>query len=149
MDNTIIGYDTTFELNEFNQPRIRSEIETVKNTILFILFAKPGSYPSIPYLGMDIQNTLYSFYDELDTSKMEDDLIQQCEALQVFFNKGDIGIKKIKYKGKIPSLLIHIEGEETYPEGYMKNPINNINRYLIGLTYNELNEMLVNINSEI
>ena len=32
-----IGYDATFELNEFNQPRIRSEIEVVKNTIEFLL----------------------------------------------------------------------------------------------------------------
>jgi hypothetical protein len=57
-----IGYDTTFELNEFNEHRLRSEIELIKNTILFILFAKPGQYPSLPHIGLDIQSMLYSFY---------------------------------------------------------------------------------------
>ena len=35
---TSIGYDTTFELNEFNEPRIRSEIETLKDVLKPDLF---------------------------------------------------------------------------------------------------------------
>ena len=46
-----IGYDGTFELNEFNEPKLASEIEVVKNIILTVLFFKPGQYPSLPTIG--------------------------------------------------------------------------------------------------
>lgn len=142
-----IGYDTTFELNEFGQPRIRSEIELIKDVILFILFGKPGQYPSLPNIGMDIQSLLYSFYDELDVEDLKDQLKSQCEILGVYFNSGVVDFRKVKYRGK-PSLMIHIEGKESYPDGYMKDSINNSNRYLIGITFDELNKMIYNISTE-
>jgi hypothetical protein len=145
--NTNIGYDATFELNEFNEPRIRSEIEVVKDVILFILFSKPGQYPSLPHIGLDIQSILYSFYDELDEVDLKHKINEQCNAMGVYMNNGAIQIKKTKYKGH-PSLMISIDGTEQYPEGYMKDHINNSNRYLIGITFNELNQMIYNINSE-
>lgn len=141
-----VGYETTFELNEFNQPRIRSELETVKDVILFILFTKPGQYPSLPTIGLDLQGMLYSYYDDLDVNDLERQIISQCEALGTYFNKGNIQIKKTKYRNQ-PSLMIHIEGTETFPTGYMKDYITESkNQYLIGITYDELNRMIYNIN---
>ena len=61
-----IGYDTTFELNEFNEPKLRSEMETLKNVLLFVLFTKPGQYPSLPTVGLNIGSSLYEFYDEIE-----------------------------------------------------------------------------------
>lgn len=142
-----IGYDTTFELNEFGQPRIRSEIELIKDIILFVLFSKPGQYPSLPHIGLDIQTMLYSFYDELDVEDLKEKLVLQCEALGVCFDSGAVAFRKTIYR-KQPSLLIHIEGKETYPNGYMKDSIDNANRYLIGITFDELNKMVYNISTE-
>lgn len=34
---TSIGYDGTFELNEFNQPKISSEIETIKKFYFYFI----------------------------------------------------------------------------------------------------------------
>lgn len=146
-DQITIGYDSTFELNEFNNPRIRSEIETVKNIILTILFMKPGQYPSLPQIGIDIESMLYSFYDEINTEDLKQKIIVQCEALGVFFNKGNIGILKTKYKGQ-PALLIHIEGEEIYPSGYKKDNNRDTKKYLIGLTFDEVSKFIYNINEE-
>lgn len=145
--NTNIGYDTTFELNEFNEPRIRSEIETIKDVILFILFSKPGQYPSLPHIGLDIQSMLYSFYDDLTESDLKYKIGEQCKAMGVYLSDGTINIRKTKYRGK-PSLLINIEGTELYPDGYMKDNTTNSDRYLIGITFDELNQMIYNINSE-
>lgn len=140
----LIGYDTTFELNEFNQPRIRSEIEIVKDTIMFVLFAKMGQYPSLPMIGLDIKNMLYSFYDEIDENELKDQLINQCEVLGVYFNSGNIGLKKVMYRNQ-PSLLIHIEGKEVYPYNYLRDSINRTDRYLIGITVDEMNRLLTSI----
>lgn len=141
-----IGYDGTFELNEFNQPRIKSEIELVKDIVMYILFTRPGQYPSLPNIGLDIQSILYSFYDELNTEDLKEQIISQCEALDQFFRNGSIEVKKAKYKGH-PSLMIHIEGKETYPDGYMKDSIGASDKYLIGITFNELDQMVYNIST--
>lgn len=141
-----IGYDTTFELNEFNEPRLRSEIELIKNTILFILFAKPGQYPSLPHIGLDIQSMLYSFYDEINESDLKYKIKEQCNAMGVYLNDGTVDIRKTKYRGR-PSLLINIQGTESYPDGYLKDHINESNNYLIGITFDELDKMIYNINN--
>lgn len=142
-----IGIDVTFELNEFQQPRIRSEVETLKDIVLTILFMKKGQYPSLPTIGYDIENMLYSFYDDIDVNQMKADLTDQCEILGCYFDSGMLQIKKNIYQGK-PSLLIHIEGKEEYPASYMKDNHPQSNRYLIGITFNELNEILCSINSD-
>jgi hypothetical protein len=105
LESERIGYDTTFELNEFGQPKLRSEIEVVKNTILYVLFSKPGQYPSIPQIGLDIESILYSFFDELDEDTLVTKICEQCEALGVYFNSGSVAVKKQMYRNK-PSLLI-------------------------------------------
>lgn len=142
-----IGYDLTFELNEFNQPKIRSEIETIKNVILYILFSKPGQYPSLPTIGLDIQTLLFTFYDKLDTSEIKEKLEQQCSALGYYIRTGSVGIRKTMYRGH-PSLLIHIEGSETYPDGYMKDSVDNSDRYLIGITFNDMNDLQLSVGRE-
>lgn len=142
---TGIGYDTTFELNEFNEPRIRGEIETLKDALLFVLFSKPGSYPSIPELGLDIETYLYSFYDEIDVEDLKGKITDQCELIGAYIRGGTIQIKKTKYRSK-PSLLIHIEGSETFPDSYKHDNISDDNKYLIGITYDDLNKMIYNVN---
>lgn len=142
-----IGYDLTFDLNEFDQPKIRSEIETIKNVMLYILFSKPGQYPSLPNIGLDIQSILYSFYDELDPEELKLKLTEQCSILGYYIRRGSIDIRKTMFRKK-PSLLIHIEGTETYPDGYMKDLYNNSDRYLIGITFDEMNNMIYNIGKE-
>lgn len=141
-----IGYDTTFELNEFNEPRIRSELETLKDVILFILFSKPGQYPSLPTIGMDLQDRLYEFYDEIDPEQLKAEITEQCSILGSYINGETVSIMKMIYNG-YPSLLIHIEGNETFPSSYKCDKVGNSGRYMIGITYNELNQMIYNVNS--
>ena len=139
------GYDLTFELNEFEEPRIRSDIETVKNTLLFILFSKPGQYPSLPQIGLNIQSYLYSNYDTLDVNDLRTRIVSQCAALGVYFNNGTIAIKKVMYHNE-PSLLIQLEGSEEFPPAY-KVPNKASKRYLIGLTYDDMKNMIYNVNA--
>lgn len=141
-----IGYDTTFELNEFSQPRLRSEIEVIKNTILFVLFAQPGQYPSLPFIGLDIKTMLYSFYDEFSVNDLKDKIIEQCKALGACFDANIISIEKKRYKNE-PSLFIYIEGKDSYPSGYMRDTIDDVDRYKIGITYDQFKDMVVSINS--
>lgn len=141
-----VGYDAGFGVNEFGQPKITSEIELVKNVLLTVLFMKPGQFPSLPMIGMNIEDRLYNFYDEINVDGMKQELIQQCAALGVYLNEGYIQFKKKKYKGQ-PSMLIQVHGQESYPKGYLSDTISNVNAYQIGITYDHLKNLLCDIQS--
>ena len=140
-----IGYDTTFELNEFNEPRIRSEMETLKNVLLFVLFSKPGAYPSLPQIGLDIESTLYNFFDELDINDLKAKITEQCAVLGAYINAGSIDIRKTKYHGE-PSMILHIEGRETFPANYKNDQVGTSTRFMIGITFDELKNMIYSVN---
>lgn len=141
-----IGYDTTFELNEFNEPRIRSEIEVLKDAVLFLLFSRPGQYPSLPMIGLNIQDYLYEFYDEIDEDELKNKITEQCEMIGYYIKNGTFDLKKVKYQGQ-PSLIIHIEGTEEFPPSYKHDQVGKSKRYMIGLTYNDMKDMIMSINS--
>lgn len=137
-----IGLDCTFELDQFSRPRLRSEAELIKNTVLFILFTKPGEYPSLPFIGLDIGNLLYSFYDEINEVDLADEIIAQCNALGKYFQNGTIIIRKIRYRNQ-PSLMIHIETNSINSLIGEKNTESY--QYQIGITFDELNDLIYNV----
>ena len=146
LNPSVLGYDTTFELDDFSRPRLRSEAELIKNLVLYIFFSEPGNYPSLPNIGLRIQDRLYSFYDELNEDDLKNELTQQCSALGYYLKNGTIHIRKVKYRGK-PSLMIHIDtSSEDYNIRSYKDQIdNNEDQFQIGITFNELNQMIYNI----
>lgn len=146
-ENFGLGFDTTLELNDFQQPKILSDVETIAHVILFILFAKPGQYPSLPTLGLNIEDQLFSFYDELDVDELKGRLIDQCNILQVYFDSNIVSFSKYIYQDK-PSLLIHISGKAKYPKSYMRDRHSELSQYRIGITFDELNQMLFNISAD-
>jgi hypothetical protein len=137
-----LGYDGSFEVDSFVKPRLKSETEIIKDVILFILFTKPGQYPSLPNIGLDIQSMLYSFYDELDDNDLKNQIIRQCNVLGTYFDNGTINIKKIIYKNK-PSLLIFIQYESSMD--HTNSSDDNKDLYQIGITFDELDHMIYNI----
>ena len=75
------GQDPTMGVDNFNETKILSPSETVVRNILLILLGKPGFYPSQPNLGMDIEQYLYNFADEINTEELKLILIDQCHDL--------------------------------------------------------------------
>ena len=98
--------DPTFGLNNFNKPKVLSEAETYVRNILTILFGKPGFYPSIPELGMDIRQYLYQFSDNIDTAKLKSKLAYQCDDFLPLLNSGDMEIYSTSVNEK--TLLIFV-----------------------------------------
>lgn len=91
------GIDPSFALNDFKTPLYYNESETVARNILFVLFGKPGFYPSMPTLGMNIQRLLYNFEDDINVSDIKVKLMSQCSAFynEVADNSFDV-YKKVK-----------------------------------------------------
>lgn len=140
-----LGYDVAFGLDDFGKPLLKSEAALMKNVILFVLFSRPGQYPSLPNIGLDIQSLLYSFYDEIDNNDLKAKIIAQCTALGTYFDSNNIIVRKIIYRNK-PSLMIHIEGTDTtLPTGYTVK--SDTEKYQIGITFDELDQMIYNISA--
>jgi hypothetical protein len=142
-----LGYDTTFELDDFGKPRLRGEGELIKNVLCTVLFYKPGQYPSLPLIGLDIGELLHSHYDDIQEAELRDSIIRQCGVLGAYFNSSQIQLRKVKYRGK-PSLMINVQTADNdlftrdkVDVGLSEDP----SQYLIGISFDELNEMIYNI----
>lgn len=99
------GVDPVIGLNNFNQAKYLNESETIANSILNLLFGKPGFFPSMPNLGINIQSYLYSFWDEVDVNFIKAQIAAQCGALKEYIDDGSLDVIKSSYLKK-PLLLI-------------------------------------------
>lgn len=100
-----MAIEPDFGVNNFNKPKMFSESETLVNNLLMLLFMRPGSYPSLPNLGIDIEQYLYMFFDEINTEKIKYDIAAQCVQFLDAVEAGSLDVQKILYKKK-PLLLI-------------------------------------------
>lgn len=71
-------YDPGFGVNNFNKPKYYSESQTTANNIMMILYGRPGFYPSIPDLGMDVSRLLNIPLDDIDCESLKSELTIQC-----------------------------------------------------------------------
>lgn len=128
-----INIDPTFAVNDYNQPKMLSNKETYVNNIMMLLFGKPGFYPSIPSIGMDIQQYLYKFEDEVNTEEIKNKLSLQCKDFLPEIRNGDLDVVKTMYNGRM--LLI------------FKLPIiddTESNSVILGVSTNTQNEIIYN-----
>ena len=99
--------EPTFGLDDFQRPKTLKDYDALARIVLTILFGKPGFYPSIPNLGMFIQQYSNKRLDEIDTDMMKVQLAYQCSLLCEQITNGDIDILKTVVDEK-PALLIKI-----------------------------------------
>ena len=59
-----LKYDVALDYDSMYKPKILSSFESGINIILTLLFMKPGQYPSIPELGIDIESYLFRYSDD-------------------------------------------------------------------------------------
>lgn len=128
-----IVLDPTFGVNNFKRPKVLSATQTYVNNLLTILFGKPGFYPSQPNLGMDIEQYLYRYIDDINTSEIKNILINQCADFLPEIESGEFDVLKTSYNGR-PLLLfklpIIIDGKTL--------------AMALGITVNEKGEMIYN-----
>ena len=99
--------EPTFGLDEFRKPRVLRGWEALVQTLLAVLFVKPGFYPSVPDLGMYIQQYRYMKFNELDTEMIKADLCYQYTLLQEEITDENVDVRKTLNNGD-PVLLFVI-----------------------------------------
>ena len=129
-----IGYDTPLDVNALNKPLVISSFEMAINIILTLLMMKPGQYPSIPELGIDIESYLYEYADdETIPGKIKEALNDQCNRLNLTGITVDVSFDKSDPSTN--ALVIMITGTDRLTYGLDSN------RVIIGITYDQLNRL--------
>lgn len=99
--------DPTFGVNNFERPKVLSVTQTYVNNLLTILLGKPGFYPSQPELGMDIEQYLYKYIDDINTTEIKAKLINQCTDFLPEIESGEFDVYKSTHNGR-PMLLFKL-----------------------------------------
>ena len=79
--NTVIR-EPVFDLDDFKRPKLLEQWHGMVFVILVVLFGKPGFYPSIPELGMNIQQYRNKLMDSIDEEALKANLVYQCSKLK-------------------------------------------------------------------
>lgn len=131
-----LGYDVLLDIDSTYKPKVISTFEMCINSIITLLFMKPGQYPSIPDLGIDIESYLHEYSDDPNIpSQIKNALRDQCNRIEI------TGIQIECYydltEDGLSALVVDITGTEKLSYG------SNGNRVLIGISYDKLNRLYV------
>lgn len=131
-----VGYDFAFGTDTLGRPKVLSSFQIGVNAVLTLLFMKPGQFPSIPDLGIDIDSYLHEYSDDPNIPiEIKNKLSDQCNRLDVIGLKIDVSIDKMD--DNKDALLIEISGTETLSYG------NETDHVIIGISYDKLNRLYV------
>lgn len=131
-----VGYDFAFGTDTMGRPKVLSSFQIGVNAVLTLLFMKPGQFPSIPDLGIDIESYLHEYSDDPNIPiEIRNKLSDQCNRLDIIGLKINVSIDKTE--DNKDALLIEISGSETLSYG------NETDHVIIGISYDRLNRLYV------
>lgn len=131
-----LGYDVLMDTDSMYKPKVISSFELAVNTILTLLLMKPGQYPSVPDLGIDIESYLFEYTDDEKVPMIiKNKLNDQCNRLEL--TGIDIYVAADKLNDGTMGLFIRITGDERLCYGLPSN------KAIIGITYSKLNKMSI------
>ena len=107
-----MAIDPGFGTDNFGNPKMYSETETLANNILTVLFGKKGAYPTLPNLGMDVARYVLTMFDEIKEDDLKTELVQNCSSFSGVVNNGDFDVIKTilkdQYGNDAPTILFKI-----------------------------------------
>ena len=132
----LLGYDVLMDVDSMYKPKVISSFEMVVNSIITILLMKPGQYPSIPDIGLDIESYLFEYADDPKLlMDLQAKLRDQMNRLDISGVTVDF-LSDITNDGK-PALLVRITGNDYICAGV------GTERVIVGITYSKLNELYI------
>lgn len=129
-----LGYDVLMDVDAYNKPKVISTFEMCVNSILTLLKMKPGQYPSIPELGIDVEKYLHEYADDPNIpNEIKTKLYDQCNRLQSVNISIDVYIERAN--DGTNALIVKVEGSDTLTYGEKPSSV------IIGITYDKLNRL--------
>lgn len=131
-----LGYDVLMDTDAVGKPKVISSFELCINSILTLLLMKPGQYPSIPELGIDVEQYLHEYSDDDQiTQNIQSALDDQCNRIQITGITTNVYIDKTS--DNTDALIIEITGNDRISYGATSN------RVIIGISYDKLDRLYI------
>ena len=128
-----LGYDVCMDFDSAYKPKVISTFEMCVNIIMTLLFMKPGQYPSLPEIGIDIESYLFEYADDKTIPKKIVTMIEdQCNRISL--TGITIDCMFVELEGQ-PALLIQINAPERLAFGSPSN------KAIIGISHDKLNQI--------
>ena len=131
-----LGYDVLMDTDSTYKPKVISTFEMCVNTIITLLYMKPGQYPSIPELGIDIESYLHECADDPNIpSEIKNKLTDQCNRIEVTGIQIDCYIDQTD--DGTNALVVKVTGTDKLGYGSQRGNV------IIGISYDKLNRLYV------
>lgn len=131
-----LGYDAVLDVDETFKPKVISSFELAVNAVLTILMMKPGQYPSIPELGMDISRYLFEYVDDKTLpGKLKAQLEEQCNRISLAGI--DVTFVLDTLNDGTGILIVQVMGTDTVCHNLPSKKV------LIGISYDKLNQVYI------
>ena len=105
--------DPVFGVNEFGKPRMLTETQTYVNNFLTLLLGKPGFFPSLPDIGIDIAQYLYMHLDDINVETLKSKIATQCADFIPLIVDGRFDIVKTNLYNRTVLIFILPEIDDT------------------------------------
>jgi hypothetical protein len=124
-------YELDFGLDNFQQPKVLSAKDSIAQIILNLFMMRPGSMPSLPHIGINIEKYLYMLEEDVDLDGLKQDIFRQCTDLLSFMSFGDIQTFFAPYQGQsMLVIILPIQGLDAEDEvllmGFKKDQNNGL-----------------------
>lgn len=93
-------------INSFDKPEELTDVKAWSQLMLNLIFLKPGSYPSIPEMGVGIENYQYDFMDDT-ISELSAKIITQQQTYLPDIPLSTVNVQKIEQNGQ-PILIVQL-----------------------------------------
>lgn len=131
-----LGYDVLLDVDGLGRPKVISSFEMTVNSIITLLMMKPGQYPSIPELGIDVPSYLFEYADDpMTPATIREKLMDQCNRINI--SGVDVSVHIDRLNDGTNVLLVQITGSMFVVTGNISN------RVLIGISYDKLNRIYI------
>ena len=91
--------DMDFSLNNFNEQKIYTGAMAYAHKIKNLLFMRPGDFPSMPEMGINIQSIRYQSLDDLVAGELREKLSDQITKYIMSLPVENIEVSAMKANG--------------------------------------------------
>jgi hypothetical protein len=130
----VLGYDSVLDVDNMGKPKMLSSFQLCVNAILTLLLMKPGQYPSIPDLGIDIESYLHEYADDQTLpGTIKSAIMDQCNRCVIAGIEVDCKVDQTE--NGTNALVIRISADERLAYGSEGGNV------IIGISYDKLNRL--------
>ena len=98
--------ETALQINSFDKPDELNDVKAWSQLLLNLIFLKPGTYPSLPEMGVGIEDYQYDFLEEA-VSELSTQITTQQQTYLPDVPLSGVQISKMEQSGQ-PILVIQL-----------------------------------------